>query len=80
MEHESGLAGVVRKVFHSGMYTLQDTLDKLDFSKVEKMSQVLVQAKRLFIFCLGTSATVGQMPNTACPSWDCGQRPVRIFC
>ena len=58
VEHESGPASVVRKVFRSGMYTLQDTLDKLDFSKVEKMSQMLVQAKRLFIFGLGTSATV----------------------
>lgn len=58
VEHESGSAAVVRKVFHSGMYTLQDTLDKLDFSKVEKMSETLVQAKRIFIFGLGTSATV----------------------
>lgn len=56
--HESETADIVRKVFHSGMYTLQDTLDKLDFSKVEKMSQMLAQAKRIFIFGLGTSSTV----------------------
>lgn len=56
--HESGTAGVVGKVFHSGMYALQDTLDKLDFSKMEKMSQMLVEAKRIFIFGLGTSSTV----------------------
>lgn len=58
VEHESGTAGVVRKVFNSGMYTLQDTLDKLDFSKVEEMFKMLVQAKRIFIFGLGTSLTV----------------------
>ena len=40
------------------MSTLQDTLDKLDFSKVEKMSQALVQAKHIFLFGLGTSATI----------------------
>ena len=55
---ESGTEGVVRKVFQSGMDTLQDTLDKLDFSKIEKMSEVLVNAKHIFIFGLGTSSTV----------------------
>ena len=56
--HESGVEGVVRKVFNSGMNTLQDTLDKLDFSSVEKMSQILVSAKHIFIFGLGTSSSV----------------------
>lgn len=56
--HESGTEGVVRKVFQAGMDTLQDTLDKLDFSKIEKMSEVLVNAKHIFIFGLGTSSTV----------------------
>ena len=56
--HESGTEGVVRKVFGAGVSTLQDTLDKLDFSKVEKMSQALVNAKHIFLFGLGTSATV----------------------
>ena len=56
--HESGVEGVVRKVFNSGMNTLQYTLDKLDFSSVEKMSQILVSAKHIFIFGLGTSSSV----------------------
>ena len=55
---ENGTEGVVSKVFKSGMNTLQDTLDKLDFSKIEKMSEILVAAKHIFIFGLGTSATV----------------------
>ena len=58
VEHESGAEGVIRKVFNSGMYTLQDTLDKLDFSKVEQMSEVLVHAKHIFLFGIGTSSTV----------------------
>lgn len=58
VEHESGTTGVVRKVFKAGMDTLQDTLDKLDFSKVEQMSQMLLKAKRIFLFGLGTSSTV----------------------
>lgn len=58
VEHESGTEGVVRKVFNAGMYTLQDTLDKLDFSKIEKMSEVLVSAKHIFLFGIGTSSTV----------------------
>lgn len=44
--------------FNSGMYTLQDTLDKLDFTKIEEMSKVLVQAKHIFLFGIGTSSTV----------------------
>lgn len=58
VEHESGAEGVIRKVFNSGMYTLQDTLDKLDFTKVEQMSEVLVRAKHIFLFGIGTSSTV----------------------
>ncbi len=58
VEHESGTEGVIRKVFNSGMYTLQDTLDKLDFAKVERMSEVLVRAKHIFLFGIGTSSTV----------------------
>lgn len=58
VEHESGAEGVIRKVFNSGMYTLQDTLDKLDFAKVEQMSEVLVHAKHIFLFGIGTSSTV----------------------
>lgn len=58
VEHESGTEGVVRKVFNAGMYTLQDTLDKLDFSKIKKMSEVLISAKHIFLFGIGTSSTV----------------------
>lgn len=58
VEHESGTEGVVRKVFSAGMHTLQDTLDMLDFSKIKQMSEVLVRAKHIFLFGIGTSSTV----------------------
>lgn len=58
VEHEGGAEGVVRKVFNAGMHTLQDTLDMLDFSKVKQMSEVLVRAKHIFLFGIGTSSTV----------------------
>ena len=58
VEHESGTEGVVRKVFGAGMQTLQDTLDMLDFSKVKQMSEVLVRARHIFLFGIGTSSTV----------------------
>lgn len=58
VEHESGTEGVVRKVFGAGMQTLQDTLDMLDFSKVQQMSEVLVRARHIFLFGIGTSSTV----------------------
>ena len=58
VEHESGTEGVVSKVFSAGMQTLQDTLDMLDFSKVKQMSEVLVSAKHIFLFGIGTSSTV----------------------
>ena len=58
VEHEGGTEGVVRKVFSAGMQTLQDTLDMLDFSKVKQMSEVLVRARHIFLFGIGTSSTV----------------------
>lgn len=58
VEHERGTEGVVRKVFGAGMQTLQDTLDMLDFSKVKQMSEVLVRARHIFLFGIGTSSTV----------------------
>ena len=58
VEHESGTEAVVRKVFSAGMHTLQDTLDMLDFSKIKQMSEVLVRAKHIFLFGIGTSSTV----------------------
>lgn len=58
VEPESGAEGVVRKVFSAGVQTLQDTLSMLDFSKVKQMSEMMVKAKHIFLFGIGTSSTV----------------------
>ena len=49
---------VVRKVFCSGMQTLRDTLDLLDFEKIESMADALARAKRIFTFGIGTSSVI----------------------
>lgn len=49
---------VFKKVFASGINTLSDTLDMLDFETVEKITELFIKAKRIFIFGIGTSSTV----------------------
>ena len=49
---------VVRKVFCSGMQTLRDTLELLDFGTIESMADALVNAKRIFTFGIGTSSVI----------------------
>lgn len=55
-----GTAKVVRKVFCSGMQTLRDTLDMMDFQKVENMARALESAKRIFVFGIGTSSIIAR--------------------
>ena len=45
-----GAEGVDRRVFHSGMQTLKNTMDMLDVKKLEEMADTLSLAKRIFIF------------------------------
>jgi len=53
-----GAENVVRKVFRSGIQTLRDTLELLDFAVVEAMAQSLAEAKRIFVFGIGTSSVI----------------------
>lgn len=48
----------VRKVFHSGIKTLSDTQKLLDFDIIENMVRRLSEAKRIFIFGLGTFSII----------------------
>lgn len=57
-EEGDEISKVVRKVFHSGMQTLRDTLDMMDFQKIENMATSLETAKRIFIFGIGTSSII----------------------
>lgn len=53
-----GTENVVRKVFRSGIQTLRDTLELLDFGTVEAMADALAKAKRIFVFGVGTSSVI----------------------
>lgn len=53
-----GTENVVRKVFCSGIQTLRDTLELLDYEVIGRMADVLADAKRVFIFGVGTSSVI----------------------
>lgn len=49
---------IFQKVFSSGIHTLKDTLSMLDFNRLEKIVNLLADAKNVYIFGIGTSSTV----------------------
>lgn len=55
---EDGAEAVVRKVFTSGIQTLRDTLNLLDYSNVSAMADALAGARRIFVFGIGTSSVI----------------------
>jgi DNA-binding MurR/RpiR family transcriptional regulator len=49
---------IFHKVFHSGINTIKNTYQMLDFSNVKVMAQKLASAKRIFVFGVGTSSVI----------------------
>lgn len=49
---------IFRKIFTSGINTLKDTLSMLDNDMIEKVVNLLANAKNVYIFGIGTSSTV----------------------
>ena len=49
---------IFSKVFHSGINTIKNTYQMLDFSNVKIMSEKLASANRIFIFGVGTSSAI----------------------
>lgn len=49
---------IFNKVFNSGINTLKNTYQMLDFETVEKMAKIIASAKRVFIFGVGTSSVI----------------------
>ncbi|MBR1969148.1 MAG: MurR/RpiR family transcriptional regulator [Clostridia bacterium] len=49
---------IFNKVFNSGINTLKNTCQMIDFSEVEEISKILASAQRIFIFGVGTSSVV----------------------
>ena len=46
------------KVFHSGITTIKNTYQMLDFSDIKVMAQKLLSANRIFVFGVGTSSVI----------------------
>lgn len=57
-EKEDSAETVFRKVFQSGINTLRDTLDMMDFEKVESIAKKMHAARRIFFFGIGTSSVI----------------------
>ncbi len=55
---DDSVEDVFKKVFTSGMNTLKDTLKKIDVEKIEKIAVAMKNAKRLFLFGVGTSSVI----------------------
>lgn len=49
---------VFNKVFNSGINTIKNTYQMLDFSNVKAMAEKLASAKRIFVFGVGTSSVI----------------------
>ncbi len=49
---------IFNKVFNSGINTLKNTYEMLDFTKIDLMAKKIASANRVFIFGVGTSAVV----------------------
>ena len=49
---------IFNKVFNSGINTLKNTYQMIDFSKIDEITRRFATAKRIFIFGVGTSSVV----------------------
>ena len=57
-EQSDGTEGVLRKVFHTGIQTLRDTMDLLDLNTFEEIVTELSEATHIYIFGVGTSSVI----------------------
>ena len=49
---------IFNKVFNSGINTLKNTYQMIDFSKIDEISKKFASAQRIFIFGVGTSSVI----------------------
>lgn len=49
---------IFNKVFNSGINTLKNTYQMIDFSKIEEISKIFASAQRIYIFGVGTSSVI----------------------
>lgn len=55
---EDNTETIFNKVFNSGINTIKNTYQMLDFSIIKSMAQKLASAKRIFVFGVGTSSVI----------------------
>lgn len=60
LEREDDADTVCRKIFHSGIQALRDTLSVLDPRSLAKAAEVLRAAKRIEIYGIGSSAPIAE--------------------
>jgi len=60
LEAEGSSAQIARKVFSSGIRTLQNTAAMLDLDELEKLMGLLASASRICVFGVGTSAPIAE--------------------
>ena len=58
LDKEDNPKMIFNKVFNSGINTLRNTYQMIDFSKIEEISKKFASAHRIFIFGVGTSSVV----------------------
>lgn len=58
LNQEDNEKTIFNKVFNSGINTIKNTYQMLDFSNVKVMAQKLASAKRIFVFGVGTSSVI----------------------
>ena len=56
--HDDNEKTIFNKVFNSGINTIKNTYQMLDFSNIKTMAEKLASAKRVFIFGVGTSSVI----------------------
>ncbi len=49
---------VFKKVFQSGIHTLQDTLEMINYDKIKNITELLLKAEHIYIFGIGTSSVI----------------------
>ena len=58
LDENDSTEAVFRKVFQSGINTLRDTLEMMDFEKIHVIAEKMLRSKRVVFFGVGTSSVI----------------------
>ncbi len=57
-DRDDSIETVFRKVFQSGINTLKDTLEMMDFENIRRIAAKMASARRILFFGIGTSSVI----------------------